>query len=875
MNSPSHSESNGSGMPRPNVLHQPTTHNDNVNDNYHNDDTATSERTPLLQSHNTPSTSNPAVVTDIESRLPDGLAGPSQPPVTGERLRHWHYVYIRFVKVVGFILILCLAAAAVSPWVAQRVVDRAMVLEIQRTDIHNMDQSGFQISIQSTVYLDTTKDGFLGLSGLVQRIMRPTITVAPTTLSLSIPTIQDGMHMAEFEVEEQQMQLGDTHQLDLSTHVLVTNATLMAEFFSRTLHQSTVDLAVRGPIMARVGSLWYMKLRIDRAVTMEGLKGVQNATLVSMSLPGNHPLGGVIMSGVARIKNPSKAVSLQMGAVSFGIYLPSLSHPDVDLYKIAEVSSPGLRLDAGKFSNLELSGRLFHLDDWTLSERKRRTTTDSFRDNNSGSEKQLLLSRLLSQFIQGHDSTIQVRALSEGIDLPPWLAEAFKSIALAMVFPGSRNKDFIRSLDMNKLEFGFADDSQSALLSGRMSSVLQLPPNITFPIKLLKMKPAAWIKGPGGEKMASLEIPDFLPTQSQQEGTTLEVHVDMEHTPLQVAQDRLPEFYQFLNSSFTKEWIHLGIAGDALAVVECGLGIFELGPIPFDVITTQRGFGGLVSAPPVLEKLDVVDSTEYSLTVKATLRLWNPSSISAILGDMSFLWSFGGYVIGMATVADITLVAGNNTIECIGIMDSSLDCTRKADPTCEPGYARNASREFISKYISGDNTTTIDILGYAESTKIPLLQPMISSFKMASHLPEIEQDFLISATMYLLSHMLVLELQNPLDAVITVLYVNGTASYKDEPLGHMLIDFEHDIARPKPILIPANDHQNETSGYVKTPRLPVAMDLSSVGYEALKKALGGTLEVDVVCHIKAKVGSMLMWVDFVRDGVKANVRKGF
>ncbi|KAF9336681.1 hypothetical protein BGZ91_009883, partial [Linnemannia elongata] len=153
--------------------------------------------------------------------------------------------------------------------------------------------------------------------------------------------------------------------------------------------------------------------------------------------------------------------------------------------------------------------------------------------------------------------------------------------------------------------------------------------------------------------------------------------------------------------------------------------------------------------------------------------------------------------------------------------------------------------------------------------------PMMSAFSISSGLPAIEDDFLISTTMYLLSKTIVLELKNPLDTVITVLYINGTASYKDEPLGHINIDFEHDIASPKPILIPANDHQNETSGYVKTPRLPVTFELSSVGYEALWKALGGSLEVDVSCHIKAKVGSMLMWVDFAKDGMQSEVRKGF
>ncbi|KAG0360969.1 hypothetical protein BGZ54_009286 [Gamsiella multidivaricata] len=459
--------------------------------------------------------------------------------------------------------------------------------------------------------------------------------------------------------------------------------------------------------------------------------------------------------------------------------------------------------------------------------------------------------------------------------MPLWLSEALKTIVLTMVFPGSPTKDFIRSLDMNQLEFGFTHDQKSAQLSGQLSSVLQLPPNVTFPIKLLKMKPTVWLKPPGGDRMASLNIHDFLPTVSRQHGTTLEVQVELEETPLQVLSERLPEFYGFLNSSFTSDWIELGITGEASAVVDTGLGTFELGPIPFDVVTTQRGLGGLVTVPPLLEKLDVVDSTEHSLTVKATLVLWNPSNISATLGDLSFMWSYGGYLIGMATVPDLTLHAGNNTVECIGMMNPSIDCARKPDPSCDPGLARNASREFISKYISGDNTTTIDVLGYAGSTRIPLLQPMMSSFSISTHLPAIEQDFLISATLYLLSHTLVLELLNPLDTVITVLYVNATTTYKDERLGHVLVDFEHDIASPKPILIPANDHQNETSGYVKTPRLPVTFDLSSVGYEALKKALGGSLEVDVVCHIKAKVGALLMWVDFVKDGVNANVRKGF
>ncbi|KAF9953650.1 hypothetical protein BGZ72_005256 [Mortierella alpina] len=723
-----------------------------------------------------------------------------------ERLHLWNKTYSRAIKIFGMLLAVCLLILVISPLVAQRVLDRALVLEIQKTDIRETDETGFQVSILSTIRLDAANDGFFGLTSLIQKVFRPTMTMQPTVLTLSLPTADEKVQMAEFQVEEQRMPLGGSLQLDISTHVLVTNATLMAEFFQSTLQQSTVDLAVRGPVSTKLGSLWFMKLHLNLNVAMDGLRGIQDATLASMALPDEDPEGGIAMSAVAAINNPSKTISLKMGPISFGIFLPSKTHPKTDQYQIAEVKCADLNLAAGQSNEIKLSGRLFHLDDWTQD-----TVGGMFSD--SKSKKQLMLGELLSRFIRGDDSDIHVRSLSNDPEVPSWLSEAFKGVVLDMAFPGSPNKDFIESLDMNQLQFSFSDAKDSALLNGHLSSVLQLPPNITFPIKLLQMKPTAWLRSPGGQNITSLEILDFLPTKSRQVGTRLEVDVSLEDTRLVVAQDGLPEFYRFLNASFTQEWIDLGLIGEASAVVECGLGTFELGPIPFDVVSRQR-------------------------------------------------------------VTNVHLQAGNNTIECIGMMDPSIDCAQKHDPLCNPKLAMDASREFISKYISGDNSTTIDVLGYAGSTHIPLLKPMLSSFAISSYLPVIDQDFLISATMYILSSKLELELQNPLDTVITVLYLNGTASYKGKKLGHMLIDFEHDFTSPKPILIPANNHREKDSGYVKTPKLPVVFDLLSIGYEALMKALGGSLEVDVVCHIKAKVGSMLMWVDFVKDGVEAEVRKG-
>ncbi|KAF9583308.1 hypothetical protein BGW38_009782, partial [Lunasporangiospora selenospora] len=826
---------------------------------------------------------------------------------------------LRVAIILGGSLIICLLILVLSGFAAQRVLDNGLELKIQKADIYDMDQTGFQISIKSTLRLDSSNDGLGGLTNLLERIFHPTMTIGETMLTMGLPSENSDQEqfMAQFPLSSQKLRMGDTLELNISSHAQVTNATMMAEFFHSTFASSRVSLALRGPVVTRLGYLWPMNLQMNQIVVVDGLSGLQDAALVSLSLPGDDPQGGITMSSTARIKNPSKIVSLRMGRVTFGIFLPSKAHPDVDLYKIAEVQCAELRLDAEQSHDISLAGRLFHMDDWILVETGQSgQLLPKIAKGSLGSEKEVLLGELMSRFIQGTNSTIQVRALaSKDANLPRWLAESFKSIALSMVFPGSPTKDFIRSLNMNQLHFGFAespknhqewDDPLSALINGNLSSQLQLPPNVTFPIKVLKMKPRVQMLTGQGVEMATMNLPTFLPTLSSQEESILNVQLAIEKpVQLEVNQKHLPEFYQFLNDSFINDKIVLGVAGDALALVETGLGTFELGPISFHVNTTQKGkflppfffffltgLGGLITTPPILESLDVVDSTNESLTIQANLTLWNPSNISASLGDLSFLWAYNGYLIGIATVPGAQLVTGNNTIECIGMLDPTIHCRKQGhrksrflslgqtdfgedNGGCNPDLARNASREFMSRYISGDNRTSIHILGYEGSTRIPLLQSMLSTFAIESTLPTIEQNFLLSSTLYLLTSSLVLELQNPLDAVITVLYLNATASFKDEPLGHVLVDFERDASTPKPIIIPANDHQNETSGYTKTPRLPASFYMSSVGYEALKRALGGTLEVDVDCHIKAKVGAMIMWVDYARENVPTNVRKGF
>lgn len=57
-----------------------------------------------------------------------------------------------------------------------------------------------------------------------------------------------------------------------------------------------------------------------------------------------------------------------------------------------------------------------------------------------------------------------------------------------------------------------------------------------------------------------------------------------------------------------------------------------------------------------------------------------------------------------------------------------------------------------------------------------------------------------------------------------------------------------------------------------TPRLPVEWSLGSVGYEAVKEALGGRLKVEARADVGVKVGRWGVKVWFEGRGIGARVR---
>jgi hypothetical protein len=111
--------------------------------------------------------------------------------------------------------------------------------------------------------------------------------------------------------------------------------------------------------------------------------------------------------------------------------------------------------------------------------------------------------------------------------------------------------------------------------------------------------------------------------------------------------------------------------------------------------------------------------------------------------------------------------------------------------------------------------------------------------------------------MHLLSSTASFLLLSPFSA--TTLYItkiNATAYYKEDDVGKILYEL--------PFAVPPGESE--------TPRLPVAWSLGSVGYEAVRKALGGELRLHAVADIGLRIGKFEVGVWFRGGGIGAKVR---
>lgn len=283
------------------------------------------------------------------------------------------------------------------------------------------------------------------------------------------------------------------------------------------------------------------------------------------------------------------------------------------------------------------------------------------------------------------------------------------------------------------------------------------------------------------------------------------------------------------------------------------------------------GDGGLTGFSPKIGNLTILDSSPDGLTIQALVNFTNPTAYSATVPYADIKLLTNGTALGHVTVRNLTVTPGTNT---------NLLVQASWEP-CLAGGAKgkHVGRELLSKYISGYNTTIGLRTHKGTLPSQPALGKALSGFIVTIPTPRMhspkppptdgddpsdppEEDegkphFIQEATMHLFSSTANFVLLSPLSKnTLYITKINATAFYKEDDVGR--IEYELPFAVPP--------------GASTTPRLPVDWSLGSVGYEAVRKAIGGELRLSAKAEVGIRIGSYDVGVWFRGGGIGAKVR---
>lgn len=170
--------------------------------------------------------------------------------------------------------------------------------------------------------------------------------------------------------------------------------------------------------------------------------------------------------------------------------------------------------------------------------------------------------------------------------------------------------------------------------------------------------------------------------------------------------------------------------------------------------------------------------------------------------------------------------------------------------------------KLIAGFAAVGKDSQVVLAGNAKHTTLPSMRPAMTLFHREMLIPGLEQEFLEQSVFHLWSKTVELTLTNPFgSANVAIIFSNATSFYYDEVVGWSLVD-RRDPHHPVPPNL--DEIQLPAGSTVTTPRIPVQYNSGSVGFDIIRKALGGSLAMNVTVDSIVKVGDSALlgfWYD--------------
>ncbi|KAI1084436.1 hypothetical protein F5B20DRAFT_296366 [Whalleya microplaca] len=479
---------------------------------------------------------------------------------------------------------------------------------------------------------------------------------------------------------------------------------------------------------------------------------------------------------------------------------------------------------------------------------------------------------LLKQFMHGDPATIFVRGSShpDG-DTPKWIADILSSVLVPVAFPGRTLDGLLRNFSLTDVHFSlpdpFADPGDpdaSPKVSGNILVTAALPSEMNFGVNVTNVRATADVLYKS-RKMGELNLQKWQHANSTKverkgdEQATLKIQSRIIEAPLNVTDsDVFSDVVQSLLFGGKPVRLHVNALVDIMVQTTLGNLVIKEVPAEGKIPVKPLPKGSIGNIDPKVGSITVLDTTSDSITLQALVNVTNPTPYTAHVPFVNILVLNNDSILGDATVENLDVVKGEN---------SNILVTAKWNPSIGGHLGRQIGRDLISQYISGWNTS-ITVKAHRDSIPgQPTIGEGLSHFNMTfaapkldlpGRTPEEKSRFIRDATFHFLSSTATFTLVSPLQHNTLYLdFINATALYNHtEPVGQILYDL--------PFAAPPGKSQ--------TPRLPVTWSMGSVGYDAVKKAIGGRLKLDAYAEVDVRLGNWQESLWYWGQGIGARIQ---
>ncbi|PSK34506.1 hypothetical protein B9Z65_8832 [Elsinoe australis] len=591
-----------------------------------------------------------------------------------------------------------------------------------------------------------------------------------------------------------------------------------------------------------------------------------------IDLPGKE--GAVAADAKVVLKNDFP-VDIKLPPLGFEVLAPNC-HPDQSRISLAYVSSEPLHVSPHKDIEVDLLGVVHKLPaDFTkLCPNKKESPMDV----------------LVGNYINGKDVTVYVRGSSAPSDrVPKWISDMISDVTVPISVPGHTFGHLIRNFSLTDVHFGLPDPmadegspEANPTISAMIKAIVALPEQmgVNLSVQHVRADADVYYKGSKLGKLNLNKWQDANSTRLDSKGTNgtqdLLVQSTIEKAPLEITDDDVfTDVVQAL--LFGGSRVVLGIKADVDVQLETALGVLTVRKVPAEGRVPVKPIGkhaSLSTVKPQVGQLQIIDTSKTSLTLTALLNFTNPTNYSASVPYVDIQLMKNNSILGHATVQNIHVKPGNNI---------NIPVTAVWDPLTAGGKtAHEIGIDFLSQFISGFNTTTTVRTHEGTVPSQPALGRALSAFPIEIPTPHLlnpprdgddDKDpdptdpdpdkpkkghFISDATMHLLSSSATFTLLSPLrTSTIYITHINATALYKGDHVGH--IDYDEPFAVPPSIP-------------VVTPSLPVQWSLGSVGYDAIRHAVGGRLKLSAEAVVGIKLGRWEERIWYMGKGIGAKIR---